>query len=477
MYIVFFSSTSLLMIAHVQVLWGDNLCSNVEHCSPLDPRWSSPLLVVSAQLDVAQFTSDSCPLQLDNEPLTLAWRAGVVALAEARALAGPVSIFVPNCPTSRPLLAGQWNTSAALLGNPAEKVTLREVLESWMSGVHMQAVDPVAEENQSCQQGPSAPLTLCRNGGNCAGWTTSYSHSSGYSPRLAPPRYLFPSSYSRSCTLDPYWPSCTDSTKFEPTANSHGVVPSTVLVDEQSRRERLWHKVQVLEHLRRLYKKYKNEYTEEYHGIGKTPIIHTPVIKPTILRPEVITPVMERPTVVRPTVIRPSVVRPTVVRPRVLNPNVVRPTVLRPSIVRRPAKGIPPVLAPDYDYDYSEYDYGDYPVYDYYDYADVRNTGGCLGGCRRCVDGCAAGGCPGTCLNINPCGGQGCKGNLFARIVKAAREERRKKGIRGGLLKELVEALERENIDYEDFGRTGRNVAQRNRNNRRGEKGDRETGL
>ena len=62
--------------------------------------------------------------------------------------------------------------------------------------------------------------------------------------------------------------------------------------------------------------------------------------------------------------------------------------------------------------------------------------------------------------------------------MKAAREERRKKGLRGGgLLKELVEALERENIDYEDFGRTGRNVAQKNRNNRRGEKGERETGL
>ena len=79
---------------------------------------------------------------------------------------------------------------------------------------------------------------------------------------------------------------------------------------------------------------------------------------------------------------------------------------------------------------------------------------------------------------MNPCGAAGCQGNLFARIVKAAREERRKKGLRGGgVLKELVEALERENIDYEDFGRTGRNVAQKSRNNRRGEKGDRETGL
>ena len=62
---------------------------------------------------------------------------------------------------------------------------------------------------------------------------------------------------------------------------------------------------------------------------------------------------------------------------------------------------------------------------------------------------------------MNPCGVAGCQGNLFARIVKAAREKRRQKGRRGGLLKELVEALERENIDYEDFGRIGRNLEER----------------
>ena len=61
---------------------------------------------------------------------------------------------------------------------------------------------------------------------------------------------------------------------------------------------------------------------------------------------------------------------------------------------------------------------------------------------------------------MNPCGVAGCQGNLFARIVKAAREKRRQKGRRGGLLKELVEALERENNDYEDFGIIGRNLEQ-----------------
>jgi len=463
-----------------QVLWGGGLCNDVERCGPLAQRWSSPLLVISAQLDVAQYTSNPCPLPLESEPLTLAWRGGVVALAEARALEGSISLFVPNCPTSRPLIAGHWNTSAPVLGSKTEEVTLREVIESWLRGVHVQAVDPVAEENLSCQQGPSAPLTACRTGVHCSGWTSSYAYS-GYSPKLTPPTYLFPSSYSRSCTLDPYWPSCTHSTKFEPAAHpraiqshetrthlhpvvsGHAVGVSSVAAAEGSRRERLWQKIQVLNHLRQLYKKYKNAYAEEYHGIGEAPtVIHTPVIGPSIVRPEVITPVVERPTVVRPTVVRPTVVRPTVVRPNVVRPNVVRPTVVRPSVVRRPVQGIPPVLSPDYEYDYSDYDYSDYPAYDYYDYSDLGNVGVCSGGCRGCANGCGlgGGGCPGKCAKVNPCGVAGCQGNLFARIVKAAREKRRQKGRRGGLLKELVEALERENIDYEDFGRTGRNLGQ-----------------
>merc|ERR1719234_1561063 len=466
-----------------QVLWGGDLCNDVERCGPLAQRWSSSLLVISAQLDVAQYTSNPCPLPLESEPLTLAWRGGVVALAEARALEESISLFVPNCPTSRPLLAGHWNTSAPVLGSKtAEEVTLREVVESWLRGIHVQAVDPVAEENLSCQQGPSAPLTACRTGFHCAGWTPSYAYS-GYSPKLTPPTYLFPSSYSRSCTLDPYWPSCTHSTKFEPATqaraihshearshlhpvvSSHAVGVSSVAAAEGSRRERLWQKIHVLNHLRQLYKKYKNAYAEEYHGIGEAPtVIHAPVIRPTIVRPQVITPVVERPTIIRPTVVRPNVLRPNVVRPNVVRPTVVRPSVVRPSVVRRPVQGIPPVLTPDYEYDYSDYDHSDYPAYDYYDYSDVGNDGGCGGGCSGCANGCGpaigGGGCQGKCAKVNPCGVAGCQGNLFARIVKAAREKRRQKGRRGGLLKELVEALERENIDYEDFGRTGRNLEQ-----------------
>jgi hypothetical protein len=42
-------------------------------------------------------------------------------------------------------------------------------------------------------------------------------------------------------------------------------------------------------------------------------------------------------------------------------------------------------------------------------------------------------------------------------------------------LKELVEALERENIDYEDFGRIGRNLEE-NEEQRRGNKDRRGNG-
>ena len=247
--------------------------------------------------------------------------------------------------------------------------------------------------------------------------------------------------------------------------SNHPVGVASVVAAEGAKRERLWQKIQVLNHLRQLYKKYKDAYAKEYHGIGETPVIHTPVVQPTIVRPEVITPVVERPTVVRPTVVRPTVVRPTVVRPTVVRPNVVRPSVVRPPVVRRPIQGIPPVLTPDYEYDYSDYDYSDYPAYDYYDYLDVGSVGVCSGGCGGCANGCGpalgGGGCSRKCSKVNPCAVAGCKGNLFARIVKAAREKRRRKGRQGGLLKELVEALERENIDYEDFGRVGRNLEQR----------------
>ena len=43
-----------------------------------------------------------------------------------------------------------------------------------------------------------------------------------------------------------------------------------------------------------------------------------------------------------------------------------------------------------------------------------------------------------------------------------------RRGSKECICKDLVETLEKENIDYTDFGRTGRNLEQKNRNNRRG---------
>ena len=56
---------------------------------------------------------------LHSEDLSLAWRGGVVALAEARLLqASPTlpAIFLPNCPNTGAMLAGDWNVTAPLIG-------------------------------------------------------------------------------------------------------------------------------------------------------------------------------------------------------------------------------------------------------------------------------------------------------------------------------------------------------------------------
>ena len=459
-----------------QELWGEE-CRGMS-CVPLSQHWSSitaPLLVVGSQLDVAQYTSTSCPLTLERGDEALAWRGGVVALAEARLLQdhAKLSLFLPNCPSGRPLAAGGWNSSAPLVGGEGEAATLGEVLAGWLAGVYVRAMDQVAGDNPTCATPPSSPLTSCVGG--CGGvWRPSYSHTF-YSPALAPPASLFPSQYTRSCTLDPYWPSCTTTTQqaghhsshpasghSQPASGSPVVSVSSPVV--ASRRERLWNKLRVLQHLKVLYNKYKDSYANEYHGVQHN-VVRPTVVEPTLVRPTVVRPTVVRPTVVRPTVVRPNVVRPTIVRPRVLRPRVVEPSLERP-VLRAPARPVRPSLVADYDYsDYSDYaDYSDYGDYNYYDYLGGRGTGGgggCGGGC--------AGGCGSDCSLSTIGGGSctgGCKGDLFARIVKAARGRRQQRRLgaqekgredkarrRGGVLKDLVRLLEEENLDYEDFGR------------------------
>ena len=51
--------------------------------------------------------------------MSLAWRGGVVALTEARLLQDSPAlpaIFLPNCPVTGHMLAGDWNVTAPLIG-------------------------------------------------------------------------------------------------------------------------------------------------------------------------------------------------------------------------------------------------------------------------------------------------------------------------------------------------------------------------
>ena len=483
-----------------QELWGQTGCQEEPRegrCALLSQHWASiqaPLLVLGPQLDVQQYTGRTCPLPLDSEDLSLAWRGGVVALAEARLLQDhpSLALFLPNC-AQAPLL-GDWQVATPLVGGEGEVASLASVVQSWLEGTSLQAVDPVAEENSSCgSSARSAPLIR----GSAAYSYPSYSYSR-YSPSLRPPTSLFPSSYSRSCSLDPYWPSCSSGrtiSRVHPRVSHVQSVPATshvltlpasshvhslpatsiatsiavpvatsvvTSVDTPARRQRLWRKIKMLRHLKALYNKYKTEYTREYHGLDRRVVVATPVHTQVVAR----TPVVRNPVLRRPVLRRPSVVQTPVLR--------------RPAVVQTP------VLEPDYDYglgdyDYADYDYGDYDYYDYYDAPGVGRGGGCRGGCGGaggCAGGCGevlppAGGCTGGCGGAN--GDR--NGNLFARIVKAARQQGQKKNggnRRGGLLKNLVELLAKTEqgvvTDYEDFGQLEEKVLSLEREKRREKK-------
>ena len=242
------------------------------------------------------------------------------------------------------------------------------------------------------------------------------------------------------------------------TAHAHPVGPSVVTSVDGGRKARLWKKLRMLQYLKQLYNKYKTAYTNEYHDqpavVLETPaVLHTPLAPRPVLR----TPVLRTP-VIRTPVVRTPVLRRPVRRQR--------PAVARiPSVARVPAVARIPVAAADYDYDLGDFDYGDYGDYDYYDYSDYsdydldgRGGGGC--GAGGCGGGCGGvGGCGGGCGGVGGCGvaargcGEaGCKGNLFARIVKAVKAKRQRKNGRDSLLKDLSELFGQTEVDYENFG-------------------------
>eukprot|EP00090_Calanus_glacialis_P018040 TRINITY_DN2796_c0_g1_i5.p1 TRINITY_DN2796_c0_g1~~TRINITY_DN2796_c0_g1_i5.p1 ORF type:complete len:659 (-),score=174.49 TRINITY_DN2796_c0_g1_i5:130-2106(-) len=379
-------------------------------CGVMSQYWQdieSPLLIVASQLDSVYYESSLCipgAEDVGHRRYTAAWRRGVVALAESIQARGHnlTSCFIPSC-ASHTLLAGSL-AEVYLTGVKVgeEALVLREVISRWLRDENNQAVDALGKENSQCPS-PSPLKAAC---GNLLGCGTragvprrkSVYYAQSFDHRLSPPSSLFPKTYNRKCSLDPWYGSCGRRTTSPAIsfghALGHGEVHTRTAHDEAGRRKRLWQKLYTLQYLKKLFQKYKQAYAREYQAVDDYPRARVNV-HPAVVRAKTI------PTIIRPK--RPRVV----VAPRRV-PSVI--TVERPPIVRV-ADSLPSVPAPDYDYAAVDYDYDlvdqdyaqdyDYAAYDYAQYYDYADAG--------CNTGCA-----------------------LAKIIRAAQQKKKKKEKRDG---------------------------------------------
>merc|ERR1712106_1171831 len=307
---------------------------------------------------------------------------------------------------------------------------------------YQQSVDPLGQENSQCPS-PSPLKTACGNLLGCGTRTgllgrKSVYHAQSFNRRLLPPTSLFPTTYSRKCSLDPWYGACGRRAVSSVIGSGHGIghglenhAPvhgdghSVVSVDEAGRRKRLWQKLYKLQYLKKLFNKYKQAYAREYHGVDAHPNVRAET-RPVVVREK------SFPAIFRAR--RPQ--RPQVVFAPRRVPSV---TVERPTIVTVPDV-LPSVASPDYDYASVDYDYApadyDYAAYDYAEYYDYAESG--------CNSGCA-----------------------LSKIIKAVQLKKKKSktaevaktdiiagSVRddGELLKSFREFLADSDLDYEDFG-------------------------
>jgi len=412
--------TNINRLEDEKFLWGrddDSSClaqnENTSNSTDLAHRcgvssryWTSlstPSLLISPQLDAQLFHSNPCAPESSDPAYStyeLAWRRGVVALAETitarvQPEASPLSLFVPSC--SSPLLSSSLALEAPLVGLQ-QQVSLGQVIRTFLKGEYLQAVDPVGAENSLCPA-PTSSAPLVTSGCSSLAGCQGRPYSGRTLRRLHPPSYLYPSHYRRSCVLDPWGRSC------GARRNQGHISQAKAGV---SRKKSLWRKFYMLQHLRQVYKKWKASYAREYHSIPRVPAIKKPVLP-----------------------------------------------------VRRPLN---PLLTADHDYyDYDYPSLGDYSDYYGLDYggSDFLDVLGCPGDCSsvgkeaeevlsdEALAELLGGGCGSSC------------GNFFDRIVKAARS--RKKSSNNGQTQQKLEEeeLEDENeltkslleteLDYEDF--------------------------
>merc|ERR1712106_86324 len=331
---------------------------------------------------------------------------------------------------------------------------------------YQQSVDPLGQENSQCPS-PSPLKTACGNLLGCGTRTgllgrKSVYHAQSFNRRLLPPTSLFPTTYSRKCSLDPWYGACGRRAVSSVIASGHGIGHglenhaaghgdghSVVSVDEAGRRKRLWQKLYKLQYLKKLFNKYKQAYAREYHGVDAHPVVRAETrsvivraeARPVVVRAET-RPVVDReksfPAIFRAR--RPQ--RPQVIFAQRRVPSV---TVERPPIRTLPDV-LPSVASPDYDYASGDYDYAsvdydyapadyDYAAYDYAEYYDYAQ--GPQGGCNK---GCA-----------------------LSKIIRAVQLKKKKKtaevaktdipagGDDAELLESFSEFLAESDLDYEDF--------------------------
>merc|ERR1712106_1046951 len=155
---------------------------------------------------------------------------------------------------------------------------------------YQQSVDPLGQENSQCPS-PSPLKTACGNLLGCGTRTgllgrKSVYHAQSFNRRLLPPTSLFPTTYSRKCSLDPWYGACGRRAVSSVIASGHGIGHglenhaaghgdghSVVSVDEAGRRKRLWQKLYKLQYLKKLFNKYKQAYAREYHGVDAHPVV------------------------------------------------------------------------------------------------------------------------------------------------------------------------------------------------------------
>merc|ERR1712128_184890 len=414
--------------------------SLAHRCGVMSRYWqdiATPLFIVASQLDQVYFESNPCrPGEEDPEygRYRAAWRKGVVALAESIQATKPnlTSCFIPSC-SSHTLLSGslaQVYMDGVQVGE--EDMLLKDVINKWLKKESHQAIDTLGKDNSQCPS-PS-PLKSARYSSSSGVQRRNPSyHARSFNRRLLPPSSLFPKTYTRKCSLDPWYGSCgrqsISSTIGVGQAvghgGGHGIDHDAVHTAhvEADRRKKLWQKLYTLQYLKKLFQKYKLAYAREYQAV-ESPVIVREKSFPAVFSPQ-----------------RPRVI----VAPRRRVPSVV--TVERPPVTF--ADVLPSVPAPDYDYgaggdyDYApvDYDYASYDYAEYYDYAQTQT--GCDTGCAlsKIV----------RALKLK-------KKNEKTTVIKQTGILSSSVRDDGKLLKSFKEFLAESDLEYEDFGSDSRQV-------------------